>query len=144
MDWSDHIHCFDFKNDRFADDDIKPVTALQFETFGNDRQWNLPLKGNLPQFEFPAQALFVSAFQKSRAENPVNFNRGSDNDVCQWVVFCHGKLLQRETLLSSVFSVPLWLILFTTESAENTKSTEKLMRHGVEDDVDAHRVGFLF
>ena len=53
------IHRLQFQDDKSIDNQIKTIAAIQAPAFVADRQFDLPLTGDIPFTELPVQTFLV-------------------------------------------------------------------------------------
>jgi hypothetical protein len=73
------LHGFQFQSDFVLHEDIDLVTAVQLQAFVLDGKVDLPLEVQLPKSKLVAEAFLISRFQKTWAEEAMDFNGGTKN-----------------------------------------------------------------
>ena len=92
----------DFQNQRFTDDDVQPITAIQTDTLVHDRERQLPSVADLRLSQLQAQSFFVCGFEQPRTERTMDIDRKTNHAFAQRIAI--GGIVH----LLSVSSVPLW------------------------------------
>jgi len=65
---------------------VDSITALQLDVLVDDRNGFLPLELQAAQSQFPRQAFLVCGFEQSGAEEAMDFNRGANDSVSEFIV----------------------------------------------------------
>jgi hypothetical protein len=83
MDRQHMFKAFDLKDQNLLDDQVQPVTAVQFHALVLDRKRNLPLESDSSQMKFVAKTFLVGGFQQTRPERAMHLDRGSDHTLSE-------------------------------------------------------------
>ena len=79
------VNRFQFNDQISIDQKIQPKRRSKATAFVNERQVNLPLKGDVSESEFVRQTGFVDRFQQTRPHRAMDFYRATDNRTGQAV-----------------------------------------------------------
>ena len=109
MDGMDRVHGFDFDYDSAFYDEIDSVPDFEFLAFVDNRQRNLDCDFEPAASQFVCEAGLVGTFQQTGAQYGMNFHRGCDHFVCDFV-YSKGRLVcsgSHEYCISQVLCVSL-------------------------------------
>src|SRR5271157_1252135 len=73
---------FQFDDDRLETEEIGLVEGAELSPLVDNRELDLPLKGDPDQSQLDGHRLLVNRFQETMPELPMNLHRGSDDRVC--------------------------------------------------------------
>jgi hypothetical protein len=63
MDWKNPLHRFQFHHQRIPDDEIQPISAIEFHSLVNHGYGNLTIEGNFIDVKLVAETGLVGRFQ---------------------------------------------------------------------------------
>jgi hypothetical protein len=75
MDGKKLLNCLEFDDDTFVDDDVDPISTVQFHRLVYNWQGNLPAKPDTLILQLKAEALLVGRFEKPRPKCAMDLYR---------------------------------------------------------------------
>ena len=86
MDWQELLNALEFEQDRVFHQYVNSVTAIECDALVDERKLDLAAKCETAQLQFIAQAFLVCGFEQSGAEEAMDFNRGANDSVSEFIV----------------------------------------------------------
>ena len=87
VNWVNGFNRLRLDHDRIVHQGVQTIAAIQFNAFVNHRERFLCLMRNTTKAKLATQRRFIGSFDLSGTKFAVDFDRGTDDEVCKFVRF---------------------------------------------------------